>query len=264
VGRTAADLAPVLRALAEHRRAFGVFYTWRRHPVMLHLRDLVRGGALGALTSVELRMVTTQVALRDPAHWLFKREIAGGGITSWLGCHWLDALRFVTGEEVAAVTALTATLSGEAIDVEDVSAVAFRLSGGALGTLHAGYLIAQGRAGYEGAAYDMEFIVRGKLGRATFSRPPGGDPTVVLHSAAPGWNSSTRQVAAFALADAPAYGGVHGLEFVREFLRAAERGEAGPATALDALRVVEILDAIHASSRGGQVAAVAHRPGEPS
>ena len=150
VGRTAADLAPALRALVEHRRGFCVYYTWRRHPVILKLRELVRDGALGRLTSVELRMVTTQVALRDPSHWLFKREVSGGGILSWLGCHWLDATRFVTGQEFETVAALAGTLGGEAIDVEDVAAVSFRLTGGALGTLHAGYLIAQGRAGYEG------------------------------------------------------------------------------------------------------------------
>jgi predicted dehydrogenase len=259
VGRTAAELAPALAALAAHQRRCCVFYTWRRHPVILKLRDLVRAGALGRLTSVELRMVTTQVGLRDPSHWLFKRSVAGGGIISWLGCHWLDAARFITGQEYDAVAALTATLSGEPIDVEDVAAVSFRLSGGALGTLHAGYLIAQGRAGYEGATYDNRVIVRGTLGRAEYLWAPAGEQAVELHSAAPGWNTVSRHRFSYLLADSPAYGGAHGLEFVREFLHTLEAGGPSPASAVDALRVVEALDAIYAAAAGGRTTPVERR-----
>ena len=257
MARNAAELAPVVRALAEHGRTVGIFYTWRRHPVVCKLRELAHGGALGRITSVELRMVTTQPRLRDPSHWLFRRDIAGGGITSWLACHWLDAVRFITGDEVAAVSALTGTLSGEAIDVEDVSAVSFRLTGGALGTLHAGYLIAEGPAGYEGTTMDAQLIVRGSLGRAEYIASPGGEQVVVLHSMAPGWQASERQTFAFKLRPSPAYGGAYGEEFVREFLAAAVGNGASPATIVDALRVVEILHAVYESAESGRRVEVA-------
>jgi predicted dehydrogenase len=254
--RTAAELQPVIAALAAADRRFGVYYVWRRQPPILKLRELVRQGALGRLLSVEIRMVTTQVRLRDPGHWLFKAAVAGGGITSWLACHWLDATRFVTGEELAETTALTDTLNGEAIDVEDVAAVAFRLTGGALGTLHAGYLIAQGRAGYEGATNDIAFSLRGTLGRADYLWAPSGEQRVVLHSIAPSWETVARHTFAFLPAESAAYGGVPGAGFVREFLRATETGEPGPATIIDALRIVEILEAIYASARERRVTPV--------
>lgn len=256
VGRTAADLEPVLRALAEHQRHLGVFYIWRRHPIILKLREWVAGGALGRLTSVELRMVTTQVGLRDPRHWLFQRSVAGGGILSWLGCHWLDAARFMTGQEYETVAALIGTLSGEAIDVEDAATVSFRLTGGALGTLHAGYLLAQGRAGYEGAAYDNRIILRGTLGRAEYFWTREGEQVVELHSIAPGWDRNAHERFGYLLADSPAYGGAHGLAFVREFLATCQDGGASPASAVDALRVVEMLDAAYQSAATGQATAV--------
>jgi predicted dehydrogenase len=261
--RTAAEFEPALTALAEAGRSFGVYYTWRRMPPILRLRDLVRQGALGRLLSVEMRMVTTQVALRDPTHWLFKAVVSGGGIVSWLGCHWLDVTRFVTGEEWAEVSTLAGTLSGEAIDVEDVATVGFRLTGGAIGSLHAGYLIAGGRAGYEGATNDIAFRLRGTLGRADFLWAPRGEQSVVLHSEAPGWETATHHTFTTATAEAPAYGNLPGLAFVREFLAAAEQGRAGPATAIDALRVLEILDAVYTSARERRVVEVARRPAAP-
>src|SRR5690349_16973495 len=124
--RSAAEFAPVLSALQRRPVPFAVAYLNRAAPAIVEARELYQAGAIGRLMSVELRMVTTQVSLRDPSVWLFHREQSGGGILAWLACLWLDALRFVTGEEIVRVQAEVATLSGEAIDVEDTAVVAFR------------------------------------------------------------------------------------------------------------------------------------------
>jgi predicted dehydrogenase len=260
VGRSADDLAPVIRALEETRRCFGVHYTWRRHPAILKLRELIGGGAVGRLLSVEMRMVTSQVGFRDPSHWLFRREVSGGGVASWLGCHWLDALRFVSGEEVESVAALAGTLSGESISVEDVATVSFRMAGGALGTLHAGYVLAEGRHGYEGATMDTALIFRGAHGRAEYIKAADGQQGVVLQSRAPGWESAEKQTFLYNLTPSRAYGGMHGIGFVREFLRATHGDGASPATIEDALRVVELLDAIYASSESDRRIRIERRP----
>lgn len=249
--RTAAEFLPVLREIEASGSAFTSFYLWRRHPAMLAIRDLVQSGALGRLTSVELRMVTTQVGMRDPSHWLFRRGIAGGGILSWLGCHWLDLLRHLTGEEVDSVAALTGTVSGEAIDVEDVASVGMRLSGGAVASLYAGYLLAGGRAGYIAPGYDQAIILRGTEG-AVSHRAEGSTHVVTLESHASAYAASPRQEYRFTLPDCPAYGGVYGLEFVRDFLA----GREVPVSAVDVLRVLEILDAAYASAAEGRVVAV--------
>lgn len=245
--RNAAEFEPAKSELERAGLQFCVLYPWRRDPAILAMRELVGAGALGRLTSVELRMVTTQVRFRDPSHWLFRGEVAGGGILSWLGCHWLDLLRFLTGEEVESASALLGTLSREAISVEDAAAVSLRLTGGALVTLHAGYLLSSGRAGYEQAGYDMSIVLRGDQGTLHY-QAAAKDHVIVLESSAPAWRTAPSQVRRFTLPDVPAYGGAHGLVFVEEFLDATEGRAASPATAQDALRVLEVLDAVYLSA----------------
>ena len=252
--RSAGEFRPVLDALERHRVGFTVCYVWRTHPAIERMRELVQSGAVGRLTSAELRMVTSQVRLRDPAHWLFKRDVAGGGILSWLGCHWLDALRSVTAQEVCAVSAMVGNLSGETIDVEDVASVNLRLSGGALVSLYAGYLLPFGPPGYEGATFDHTMIFRGVLGTAQYQRS-GDEHLVRLRSTAPEWHTPSEQVDRYVLPPAPAYGGAPGLRFVEMFLRGVHDGNGvSPASAIDALRVLEILDAIYVSARTGRAA----------
>ncbi|MGI8484972.1 MAG: Gfo/Idh/MocA family protein, partial [Thermomicrobiales bacterium] len=216
---------------------------------------LYQGGAIGRLTSVELRMVTTQVGFRNPRHWLFQREISGGGVLSWLGCHMLDLLRYVTGEEIVSVAAQLATTSQEEIDVEDTAAVSFRISGGAIGSLHAGYLLAKGAPGYRGAGYDRAVHLRGTHGTLSFPF----DGPLLLETTAPVWRRASSRTYDFTLPSTPGYGGTHGADFVRAFLLATPDAPS-PAGAEDALRVLEILDAIYEADRSGTTVAVIHRP----
>ncbi|HEY3080910.1 MAG TPA: Gfo/Idh/MocA family oxidoreductase [Chloroflexota bacterium] len=241
--RSADELRPALAALERRDRRMLVAYMWRANPSIQKMRELVQAGALGRLTSVELRMVTSQVRLRDPSHWLFKREVAGGGVLAWLACHWLDVMRYLTGDEVASATGLLGTVGGEAIDVEDVASVALRLRGGALVTLHAGYLLTSGRPGYEGADFDYPIILRGTEGTLTHGRD-GAEEIVTLQTGAAAWRAAPRQVFRYTLPPSPAYGGEHGRQFFDEFIGGAEPRASG----LDALRVLEILDAVYRSA----------------
>lgn len=256
--RSAEEFQSVLAALDTAHVHFTMPYLWRANPAIQQMRSLVQAGALGRLVSVELRQVTTQVRLRDPKHWLFRRDVAGGGILSWLGCHWLDLLRYVTGEEVTRVSATLDTLSGEAIDVEDVASLSMRLTEGAVASLYAGYLLPSGRPGYEGARYDQAIILRGTEGILSHGQE-AGDHLVFLESNAPGWHTAPRQTFRFGLPSVAAYGGAHGLAFVEDFLKLALGGEGAPlVSSLDALRLLEILDAAYLSARNGRTVEVSH------
>jgi predicted dehydrogenase len=200
-------------------------------------------------------MVTTQVAVRDPRHWLFQRDLAGGGIATWLGCHWLDLLRFTTRQEVTEVAALTANVGGEAIDVEDVASASLRLSGGGIVGFYAGYLLAHGQPGYAGADYDWTFILRGTQGNLALVEANGTEQ-VVYERAAP-TAVAGREVFRFPEVPSPAYGGGPGLDFVNDFLNAAESGVGdGPCSILEAGRVLEILDALYGSAESRRVVRV--------
>lgn len=254
--RSAEEFRPVLKALDASRVQLTMPYLWRANPAIQKMSELVNAGALGRLASVELRQVTTQVRLRDPQHWLFRRDISGGGILSWLGCHWLDLLRYVSGEEVTRVSATMDTLSGEAIDVEDVASLSLRLSGGAIVSLYAGYLLPSGRTGYEGAGYDQAIIFRGTDGIMSHGQD-AGDHLVHLESTAPGWRTAPRQTFRFSLPNVAAYGGAHGLAFVDDFITRALAGDGSPLVSpVDALRLLEILDAAYASAKRGEAVEV--------
>jgi predicted dehydrogenase len=249
----------VLAALQRRPVPFAVAYLNRGAPAVVEARELYRAGAIGRLLSVELRMVTTQVRMRNPALWLFQREPAGGGILAWLACHWLDAFRFVTGQEIVRVQAELAMLSGEAIDVEDAAVLAFRTSGGAVGSLHAGYLLALGNPGYRAAGHDISLILRGSDGLLQYSVSRGQDaPALILESRAPRWRSASRRTIQLTPTPSPGYGGLAGLDFFRQFL-AARAGDPTPADAVDALRVLEVLDAAYASAARGCAVEVEQR-----
>jgi predicted dehydrogenase len=252
--RSAAEFEPVLAALERQPVPFTVAYLNRWSPPIQQVRELYRAGAIGRLTSVELRMVTTQVGMRNPGSWLFQREVVGGGVLAWLGCHWLDALRFVTGDEIVRVQAELGTTSGEAIDVEDTAAVSFRTAGGAVGSLHAGYLLAVGNPGYRAAGHDITMILRGTLGALYYTGGRNEAP-LLLESVAPGWRNAQRRTYQFTSPPSPGYGGLAGLDFFRAFLT----GDASPADALDALRLLEVLDAAYEAGASGHAVEVKRR-----
>ena len=88
-------------------------------------------------------MITSTVQQRNPDHWLFDRAQGGrGAILHWLAIHTVDLIRYISGLEYQGVSAHKATLSGTGIDVEDVLAASFCMDNGALGSLHAGYVLA--------------------------------------------------------------------------------------------------------------------------
>jgi len=247
MGRCADDARAILDAAAQKKVQVSVCFPFRYHPSVREIRGLVQAGALGRIVQVEARMVTSQVRLRDPKKWLFHKQESGGGILSWLGCHWLDLLQFVLNDEVAAVAGAAETLSGEGISVEDCACMSFRFRNGAIGSLTAGYLLPVSRPGYQGAAYDSAIRIWGTQGRIVWDGAIR-QPNFMFESIAPEWHTAPQREMRFTLGHVPAYGGAHGLEFVRDFFRAT-RGECPPpTTADDALRIHRILDAAYRSS----------------
>ena len=196
-------------------------------------------------------MVTSQVRFRNPEHWLFNREVAGGGILSWLGCHHFDLLQYVLDDDVVSVSAMVDTLSGEEIDVEDVASVTLRFRSGALGSLQAGYQLAMSMEGYAGANYDTYVGFRGTEGRVYWN-PTDQPPRLQAESSRADWSSAPERTFAFTLPGAEGYGGAYGRAFMERFLRAARGEGEPPATGEDALRVARIVEAAYESSATGR------------
>lgn len=256
IGRTAADVQRVVEAARHAGKRLGVCYQNRRNPVVCQMRDLMAQGLLGKLMSVEMRMITTAVRFRDPGHWLFSHEKAGGGMLSWLGCHYIDLMRYITGDEIVSVSAETATRSGEAIDVEDVAALSLRLASGAVGSLHVGYILALRGGGYfNKQGYDTYAGFNGQAGRM-YWRASGAPSHLYVETSHEEWRDAPIRELAYTLGESPAYGGTYGEAFIRAFIQAAEDGGSVPASGADALQVARVVDAAYESNRRGRRVAV--------
>lgn len=247
IGSSAESVREVVRAASDKDRTLGVMYQNRYHPITQEARRLIFEGAVGEVTTCELRMVTSQVRFRDPGHWLFDKAVSGGGILSWLGCHYLDLLRYLLGDEAVSVSAMVDTRSGEAIDVEDVASMTVRFSRGAIGSLQAGYQLPISGAGYMGPSYDSYISIRGTHGHLIW-RPSNDPPQLEVTSVAPGWEMAPVRTFDFTVADNDAYGGVYGVAFLDGFIDAATKGGAPPASGSDALEVGKIVEAAYQSS----------------
>lgn len=256
----ALDAATLWELAAEARRrsvTVGTFLSWRGHPAVTQVRDALGAGALGDLLGVEGRMVTSQVRYRDPSHWLFRRDLAGSGILSWLGCHFLDALCFMTGDSIAEVSAMVGRRNPEPIEVEDTACLAIRMRGGALGTFNAGYHLVGSVPGYMGAAYDTFLGLRGTRGHARLPLSEGATATLV--SEAPGWREGGRREWRFDLPASSAYHGVPGEEFVRRFLHDARARVPAVAPIESIAHVLDVVEAAIRSSETGRATRVHER-----
>jgi predicted dehydrogenase len=244
VGITCAEIATVHRAAARAGVVASVLYPRRSHPCAAAMRRHVALGELGPLLSLEARFLATQVRFRNPHSWLFRRSEAGGGILLWLGCHYLDLLQYISGDEITGVAARLATRSGAPVDVEDTAVLALEFRSGAVGTFHAGYALAFSGGGYLNASgYDAYLALNGRAGRVVW---PGVAPQ--LRAELP----SGVGVKKFRVRETSSYAGAYGESFIRQFL-AAVRGESeSPATLADALRTTRIIEAAETSARTGR------------
>jgi predicted dehydrogenase len=125
-----------------------VGFNYRRVPALALARRLVEQGRIGTLRHV--RAVYLQDWLVDPDSpltWRMQAEQAGSGALGDLGAHIVDLARFLTGDEIAGVSAVSATfveerplLDGEGagrVTVDDAVVFSARFGSGALGSFEA-------------------------------------------------------------------------------------------------------------------------------
>jgi predicted dehydrogenase len=237
-----------LSLLARRKKIMvGVLYGQRAHPAVQAARREVAAGRLGRLLTVEARMVTTQVRFREPRSWLFQRAAAGGGILTWLGCHYLDLIAYITRDAIVSVSAEFATLSGERIDVEDVAVLTLRFRSGAVGTLHTGYLLAGRGGGYRNpAGFENYLACSGRKGRLVWRGMKSR--TLQVETGPDGPAPGLRRMR-FQVPPSDSYGGAIGERFMRQFIAALHGKAKLPATLDDALRVIRLVEAAQRSAR---------------
>jgi predicted dehydrogenase len=141
------DFQKLLRKADSKHRHLMLALANRIHPPVVEARRLIQEGKLGRIYGVEMHLIADQTRLTREEYrqsWFASRERAGGGHLIWLGIHWLDLARTITGLSFQDVAAFTAIVGGQPVDIEDAAVVAFRFDSGALGTLTSGYYLDQG------------------------------------------------------------------------------------------------------------------------
>ncbi len=184
---------------------------------MREARAIVGRGLLGPLVSVEMRMLTTQVRFRDPSSWLFRRELSGGGVLSWLGCHDLDLVRYVAQDGIVSVAAEWPRAAARTSMSRMWRCWRCASRRGAVGSLHIAYTLALAGGGYHTqGGYDTYLGFSRRNGRMYWGNAA---PRLHVGDARSIWAAAPKRALDFALADSPAYGGVAGEQFVRDFIR---------------------------------------------
>jgi predicted dehydrogenase len=250
-GRTYAEFKPLEDYAKANNLHLGMAYLNRTRPSVLHARDLFANGAIGKLYGFYVQSVANQARTRNPeGNWTFSAERAGGGYLIWLGCHYIDLLRWITGHEVTSVGAITDVVSDTPLEVEDAAALTMRLDNGAVGTANFGYYL-------DGTpprgSKQSEITLWGECGWIRM-QPGEDDVPVELHSSHPDYASAPYRTTSFTHANVPkAYGSAWGLHFLDNFA-AVCRGQAVEPiiTVRDAGAVMQIIDAAYESSRTGR------------
>ena len=134
-------LAPL--AQSQNRELMLAMHT-RMSQAIQRARELIRKGYLGKPYSATMDWVADQTRLTRPEFhglWVASKARAGGGKLIYHGIHYLDVLQYLTGDRIDRISALCANVGGQPLDVEDAAVVTFRMRGGWVGTLNAGYYL---------------------------------------------------------------------------------------------------------------------------
>jgi predicted dehydrogenase len=109
-----------------------VAYYRRALPRFLEVRELLRAGAVGAVTSVHLLQYQPLLDAVARANWRVDPMVAGAGLFLDLASHGIDLLDFMLGPIRAASG--YAVNTGGAYKAEDVTAACFEFQSGPVGT----------------------------------------------------------------------------------------------------------------------------------
>jgi predicted dehydrogenase len=132
MARNHAQCVQMIDAFHAAGQPLWVAYYRRALPRFQIVRQLIGEGAIGRLTSVDLR-VFDRLAVGDEAKaWRFDAAVAGGGLFFDLASHGFDLVDFLLGPITEVSGAAINT--GGSYDVEDVTGAVFLVQNGVVGT----------------------------------------------------------------------------------------------------------------------------------
>lgn len=208
----------------------GMTYLAQVDPAMRAARDLVRAGLLGDVISVRMTSLQNLEEI-----WPQARQEGGGALMGRL-LEEINAVRWVTGLEVASVFAQYDTLASSA-DVDDTAAMLLRYENGAIGIAQAGLRTLGGA--HEDADGPRVYTTKGQL-------ILGSTPLIYREDAPEGSRPNAWQEIRYSGARGDLAGAVEG------FAQAVLEDSQPPASAYDGLQVLRVALAAYASGHSGE------------
>ena len=244
-GRTV-DAERIKQAVDTAGVAFQTGYMWRYDNCANRLKRMISEGRFGKLISVEALYATSDVNRRGPAHYLFDVNESYAGFFSWLACHHIDLVQYITGQTVNAVTSRVGNFTDTNVDVEDGGTAILDLESGAIATLIGGYWIPR----WSG---EVRWTIRGSQRWVHWDpNKPDTSGSLEIHGPQPQWYAMEETY------DSPAdmtpgYGGGAGVSLVQDWL-AMIRGDVQACrnTTESMLATVRVVDTILQASKEGR------------
>ena len=234
------DALDLVRSCKNHNVKLGVGFELRHHPGHIDVRKNITDGVLGEITLANaqwgfgVRGEDTPAPRTGLREWWGQPDLIGGAAAMMgTGVHAVDLLRFLLGQEVVEVSAITDGQNDNQ-PLETMAATTLRFDRGALATVCCGRSLPDSR---------NDFTLYGTLGRAT------GRAT--LWEAQQGRVSINSDTANLTRSYSSQYLGNFTSQ-IEEFAQAIEEDRDPAATGIDGLRVAEITLAMIDSAREGR------------
>ncbi len=243
----------IIAACRENRVLLSAIFQSRFQPAAQRLKRAIEAGRFGRLTLADaaVKWYRTQ-AYYDQGAWRGTWKLDGGGALMNQAIHSVDLLVWLAGD-VAELSAHTATLAHQRIEVEDCAAAALRFQNGALGAIVAS------TAAYPGSL--KRIAVHGSHGSAVleedrlvqweFAKPLAVDRAVQAELSQPSASGG-------GAADPQAISHAGHAAQIREMVQAIRNGAALSIDGAEARRSVEVILAAYRSARTGRRVQLMH------
>jgi 1,5-anhydro-D-fructose reductase (1,5-anhydro-D-mannitol-forming) len=237
---TLAGAVAMVRACRKAGVKLGVGFHLRQHPGHTRAREFIAGGGLGRVTLAQgqwgfgIRGQGPPPLRTGLRQWWDQPDLIGNASTMMgTGVHVIDLLRFLLGQEITEVAAITDGQT-ESQPLEQLAAMSLRFTGGTLGTVCCGRVLPDSR---------NDFDIYGSDGRvssqATLWEARQGQVEIVSETANETLNCPEEYLGNF-------------VAEIQDFQRAVEADEEPAASGIDGLRVVEVTLAMVESARSGR------------
>lgn len=249
---TAAAARRMVETAAKHNVLLGVVYQRRFWPAAQRVRNAIDRGVLGTPMLGRCdALLHRGDDYYESAPWRGTWAADGGGVLMTQAVHYLDLLQWYMGTPVEVFAKAGNFTHGNVMEVEDTVVAVVTFASGAVGTVTATVSAAP--------SLGARISVTGSSGAIVeiAEYPEGSDASVEIWTV-PGEESTSSVIAEGGLQPSKTVGevnvsleGLHRLQ-LQDFVEAIREGRAPAITGTDAIRSLEMVEAVYESARTGE------------